>query len=85
MLYLNILVKLMHLNVSNKWTNKSFGSLLKLLKDALREGNRSHYDANKKMKKLGLGYESIYVYKYDCALFCKEHVDKNVCPVCGTS
>ena len=61
---LNLLVKLMHLKVSNKWTNKSFDSLLKLLKNALPEGNSllvSHYDAKKKMRKLGLGYESIHV------------------------
>ena len=57
---LNFLVKLMHLKVSNKWTNKSFDSLIKLLKYALPEGNRlpvSQYDAKKKMMKLGLGYE----------------------------
>ena len=35
---LNFLVKLMHLKVTNKWINKSFDSLLKLLKDALSEG-----------------------------------------------
>ena len=28
--FLNFLVKLMHLKVSNKWTNKSFDSLLKI-------------------------------------------------------
>ena len=49
--YLNFWVKLMYLKVSNKWTNKSFDSLLKLPKDELPEGNRlpiSHYDAKKK-------------------------------------
>ena len=37
---LNFLMKLIHLKVSNKGTNKSFDSLLKLLKDVLPEGNR---------------------------------------------
>ena len=37
------------------------------------------------MAKLGLGYKLIYVCKYDCALFWKEHTDKNVCPIGGTS
>ena len=85
---LNFLVKLMHLKVSNIWTNKSFDSLIKLLKDVLPKENRlpiSHYGAKKNMSKLGLGYESINVYKYDCALFWKEHTDKNVCLICGTS
>ena len=78
----------MHLKVTNKWTNKSFDSLLKLLKDGLPEGNLlpiSQYDATKKMMKVGLGYESIHVFKYNCALFWKEHADKNVCPIYGTS
>ena len=58
------------------------------MKDALLEGNRlpvSHYDAKKKMTKLGLRYESIHVCKYDCALLWKEHADEIVCPICGTS
>ena len=37
------------------------------------------------MLKLGLGYKLIQVCKYDCALFSKEHADKNVCPICSTS
>ena len=85
---LNFLVKLMHLKVSNKWTDKSFDSLFKLLKYTLPEENKllvSHYDTKKKMTKLVLGYESIHVCKYDCALFWKEHANKNVCPVFSTS
>ena len=86
---LYFLVKLMHLKVSNKWITKSFDSLLKLLKDALLEGNKlplSHYEANNKMTKLGLGYDSTHVCKYDCALFWKEYKEKkNECLVCGLS
>ena len=70
--FLNFLVKLMHLKVSNKWTNKSFDLLIKLLKVELPKGNRlpvSHYDAKKKMMKLGLGYKLIHGWKYDCTLF----------------
>ena len=50
----------MHLEVMHKWTNKSFDELLKLLKDVLPKKNRlpkSHYDAKKKMSKLGVGYK----------------------------
>ena len=85
---LKFLVKLIHLKVSNKWTNKSFNFLLKLLKDKLPKENKlpvSHYDARKKMTKLSLGYESIHVCKYDCALFWKEQAEKNECLVCVTS
>ena len=82
------LVKLMHLKVFHKWTNKSFDSLLNLLKEALPKDNKlpvSHYNPKKWIDKLGLGYESIHVYKYNCALFCTEHAQKENCPVCGES
>ena len=85
---LNFLKKLIRLKVSNNRTNKSFDLLIKLLKDALPEGNRllvSHYDDKKKIMKLGLGYELIHICKYNYVSFWKEHVDTNVCPVCGTS
>ena len=68
---LKFLVKLMHLKVLNKWTNKSFDELLKLLKLAFPKIDLvdSHYEAKKLMTKLGLGYRSIHVCKNDCALF----------------
>ena len=55
---LNFLVKLMHLNVMNKWTNKSFDEMLKLLKLAFPKMDLvdSHYEAKKLMTKMGLGY-----------------------------
>ena len=44
---LNFLVKLMHLKVINKWTNKSIDELLKLLKLAFPKIDliNSHYEA----------------------------------------
>ena len=85
---LNFLVKLMHLKVLNKWSNKSFDMLLKLLNEALPTGTilpSSHYESKTKLSNLGLGYESIHVCKYDCALFWKEHAKLQNCPVCGES
>ncbi|KAL5573309.1 hypothetical protein UlMin_022906 [Ulmus minor] len=84
---LNFLVKLMHLKVLNKWTNKSFDELLKLLKLAFPKIDlvESHYEAKKLMKKMGLGYSSIHVCKNDCALFWKENSLKDTCPVCSES
>ena len=49
---------------------KFVDELLKLLKDALPKENRlpeSHYDAKKNISKLGLGYKSNHVCKYDGA------------------
>ena len=65
---LNFLVKLMHLKVLNKWTNKSFDELLKLAFPKI-DLVESHYEAKKLMMKMGLGYRSIHVCKNDCALF----------------
>lgn len=85
---LNFLVKLMHLKVLNKWRNKSFDMLLKLLNEALPIGTilpSSHYELKTKLRNLGLGYESIHDCKYDCALFWKEHAKLQNCPICGES
>ena len=57
---LNFLAKWMHLKVLNKWTNKLFNILLKLLKKAFLEGCKLpafHYATKKLLAKLGLGYE----------------------------
>ena len=72
---LNFLVKLMYLKVLNKWTNRSFDMLLKLLQETFIEGCKlpdSHYTFKKLLAKLGLWYESIHVCKNDCSLFWKE-------------
>ncbi|KAK1423448.1 hypothetical protein QVD17_18751 [Tagetes erecta] len=85
---LNFLAKLMHIKVINKWTNSSFDQLLELLKVALPKENKiptSHYEAKKKLKKIGLGYESIHACINDCALFYKENELMQNCPVCNES
>ena len=68
---LNFLVKLIHLKVMNKWTNKLFDELLKLLKLAFPKMDLidSYYEAKRLMMKMGLGYHSIHVCKNDCSLF----------------
>ena len=70
-LSLNFLVQLMHVKVMQKWTNKSFDELLKLLKLAFSKINLvdTHYKAKNLMTKMGLGYKSIHVCKNKCALF----------------
>ncbi|KAJ9542126.1 hypothetical protein OSB04_028632 [Centaurea solstitialis] len=80
--------KLMHIKVNNKWIDGSFDQLLELLQSAFPDENRvpsSHYIAKKKLKKIGLGYESIHVCKNDCILFWKEHESLQHCPVCRES
>ncbi|KAJ9539304.1 hypothetical protein OSB04_032037 [Centaurea solstitialis] len=85
---LDFIAKLMHIKVNNKWTDGSFDQLLELLQSAFPDENRvpsSHYIAKKKLKKIGLGYESIHVCKNDCILFWKEHESLQHCPVCRES
>ena len=69
-------VKLLHLKVLNKWSNKSVTMLLELLKDSFPEGNllpSSYYEAKKLLADIGLGYQSIHACKNDCILFRKEY------------
>ncbi|XP_023752225.2 uncharacterized protein LOC111900576 [Lactuca sativa] len=85
---LEFLAKLMHIKVNNKWTDSSFDQLLELLQLAFPKGNKvplSHYLAKKKLKSIGLGYESIHVCKNDCCLFGKEHDSLQVCLICKES
>ena len=78
----------MHLKVMHKWTNRSFDMLCELLNISYPEGNKvpdSYYDAKRKLQDIGLGYESIHVCKYDCALFWKENALADCCLICHTS
>ena len=82
---LTFLVKLMHIKVLNRWSDKSFDMLLQVLVDAFPERSnipKTYYDAKKMLRDLGLGYDSIHACKYDCALFWKENETLDKCPVC---
>lgn len=62
----------MHIKILNRWSNKSFGMLLQLLRKAFPEGTKigkSLYEVRRMLRELGLGYESIDACKWDCALF----------------
>ncbi|XP_062114775.1 uncharacterized protein LOC133826204 [Humulus lupulus] len=83
---LTFIVNLMHIKVMCGWSNKSFDLLLDLLSKAFPKDNkslRSYYDAKKMLHDLGLGYETIHVCEYDCALFWKENKNAGRCPICG--
>ncbi|KAI3793976.1 hypothetical protein L1987_36600 [Smallanthus sonchifolius] len=85
---LNFIAKLMHIKAINKWTNSSFDQLLELLQIAMPKENHvsgSHYEAKKKLRKIGLGYQSIHAYINDCALFWKENESMQNCLVCDES
>ncbi|KAG8378235.1 hypothetical protein BUALT_Bualt08G0116600 [Buddleja alternifolia] len=85
---LSVIVKLLHIKVMGKWSNKSFNMLLEFLKEILLEGETlpsSLYGAKKILNEMGLGYKEIEACKNDCALFYKENDKKDNCPICDES
>ncbi|XP_062080223.1 uncharacterized protein LOC133784977 [Humulus lupulus] len=85
---LTFLVKMMHIKVLNKLSNKAFDMILNMFREVLPNDHkipRSHYEAKRMLRKLGLGYEIIHVCENDCTLFWKEHKDATECPICGFS
>ena len=56
-------MKLMHIEILNNWSNKSFDMLLELLNDAFPVGTnipKSFYEAKRKLCDIGLGYDYIH-------------------------
>ncbi|KAI0519847.1 hypothetical protein KFK09_007308 [Dendrobium nobile] len=85
---LSALVKLLHIKVLNRWTNKSFNMILEFIKSILPKGETlpsSYYESRKILSDLGLGCEKIHACKNDCALFWKDNEDKEECPECMES
>ncbi|XP_028102662.1 uncharacterized protein LOC114301906 [Camellia sinensis] len=83
---LSFVVKMLHIKVLNKWSNKSFDMLLGVLKDLLPESDQkvpwTLYEVKKFLRDLGLGYVPIHACKYDYALFWKENVNLENCSIC---
>jgi hypothetical protein len=80
-------LKLLQLKATHHWTDKSFKSLLDLLKDMLPKGNetpKTTYEAKQNICPLGLEVEKIHACKNDCILFRGDNADLTECPKCGT-
>nr|XP_027062802.1 uncharacterized protein LOC113689186 [Coffea arabica]XP_027100959.1 uncharacterized protein LOC113720217 [Coffea arabica] len=78
-------VKLLHLKLLNRWSNKSFTMLLQLLKDSYPDDNllpSSYYDSRKLLGGIGLRCDLIHACKNDCVLFWKEYEGLDHCPKC---
>ncbi|KAL0536331.1 hypothetical protein IC582_025275 [Cucumis melo] len=78
----------MHIKVLNCWSDKSFDMLLELLNEAFPNSVKlpaSYNEAKKRLRDLGMGYESIHVCKFNCALFWKDYASLDKCPHCGES
>lgn len=78
---LTFFVKIMHIMILNKRSNKFFDMLLKLLKNLFFDGTgipTLYYEA-----KTTLGYESIHICRSDCTLVWKVNTKLDKCSVCG--
>ena len=84
---LSFIVKLLHIKVYCRMSNKAINMILGLLREAFPTSTipSSYYEATRTLRDLGLNYVPIHVCKYDCALFWGEFKDRNNCPTCGTS
>jgi hypothetical protein len=83
---LSFLIKLLHIKVYNRISTSGFDAFLELFSSSLKNVPRLPKSYNKLktvLRKLGFGYVSIDVCKYDCALFWKDHEGDDHCPVCG--
>ncbi|XP_031116642.1 uncharacterized protein LOC116020298 [Ipomoea triloba] len=85
---LSVILKLFNLKAGNGWSDKSFTTLLEILKDMLLDDNelpKSTYDAKKILCPMGMGYKKIHVCPNDCILFRDDYKDLHACPICGAS
>ncbi|XP_042950023.1 uncharacterized protein LOC122282129 [Carya illinoinensis] len=84
---LSFIVKLLHIKTVGGWTVKSFDMVIKLLQAAFPQAlfPASYHDARRLQQGLGFSYTKIHVCPNDCALFWKNHANKDECPKCNAS
>jgi len=85
---LSAVLRLYNLKVENGWSDKSFTSLLKLLKDMLSWKNELSdrmYEPKKIMRSMRMNYEEVHACPNDCILYQKDYEHLEKCPVCGRS
>eukprot|EP00268_Persea_americana_P051370 TRINITY_DN5675_c0_g1_i15.p1 TRINITY_DN5675_c0_g1~~TRINITY_DN5675_c0_g1_i15.p1 ORF type:complete len:218 (+),score=24.45 TRINITY_DN5675_c0_g1_i15:403-1056(+) len=83
---LAFVIRMLHVKVQYRWSNKSFDKVLEIFRDTLPDGNvvpATVYEAKKLQCDLGLGYEHIDSYKNDYILFWKENAHLEKCTECG--
>jgi hypothetical protein len=81
------ILKMLHIKMICNMSNKAFDMIIKLIKEALRDGEtlpRSYREAKQFCRDLSFGYELIHACNNDCVLFWKEHADKVKCLTCNT-
>ena len=86
---LSAVLKLLNLKADNGWSDKSFTSLLELLREMLPDNNElpcTIYQAKKLICPMGLKIEKIHACPNDCILYRGDQYEAmDVCPKCGVS
>lgn len=85
---LRFLIRLLHIKLLGRWTDKSFDLTLDLFNDVLPDGStlpRNYYEIKKLIKSIGLGYISIHACENNCILYRGEHEKSESCPKCKAS
>ncbi|CAA7052795.1 unnamed protein product [Microthlaspi erraticum] len=84
---LSFMLKLYHIKVISRVSDKGMSMIIDLLKEAFKHAKLpdSFYDLKKTISKLGLDYESIHACPNDCMLYWGEDTDHDVCKICETS
>ena len=84
---LTFIIKMLHIKSYTRTTNRAFDLFMQLLCSALPNVDfpKSYAHAKSVLSEVGLGYETIHVCKFDCALFWGDNANKTHCPVCGYS
>ena len=80
---LEFLIKLFHIKIMNRWSQKSFDQNLILIKAAFSDRERLsklYSEVKIYMQELELDYIPIYAYKNDCILFYKDNEHATECP-----
>ncbi|XP_034202728.1 uncharacterized protein LOC117617460 [Prunus dulcis] len=85
---LSFVVNLMHIKGIGTMSNKAFGMLLTLLKNAFPFCEKlptTTNGAKKVISDLGLHYDKIDACNNDCIIYYKEHANATQCPTCKLS
>jgi hypothetical protein len=81
------IIRLLYVKSYGRITNRAFDLIMQLLCATLPWVNfpKSYADAKSVLSKVGLGYQTIHVCKFDCSLFWGDHEKDTHCHVCGFS
>ena len=85
---LTAVLALANLKARFGWNDKSFNELLVLLKKMLPENNtlpKNQYEAKKILCPVGMEYQKIHSFPYDCILYRNQFAELRKCPTCGVS